>query len=79
MDAYAFMQQEIKEIEFAGLEEIYSLAFLYSNARVELPETVTYIEPYAFFSFGEFPEAMSSFDGRRSAAKLILRTRFPPT
>lgn len=64
VDAYAFMQQEIKEIEFAGLEEIYSLAFLYSNARVELPETVKYIEPYAFFGFGEFPEAMTSFDGR---------------
>lgn len=64
VDAYAFMQQEIGEIEFAGLEEIYSLAFLYSNAIVKLPETVNYIEPYAFFSFGEFPEAMTSFDGR---------------
>lgn len=64
VDAYAFMQQEIGEVEFAGLEEIYSLAFLYSNAIVKLPETVNYIEPYAFFSFGEFPEAMTSFDGR---------------
>lgn len=64
VDAYAFMQQEIGEVEFAGLEEIYSLAFLYSNAIVKLPETVNYIEPYAFFSFGEFPEAMTSFDGK---------------
>lgn len=64
VDAYAFMQQEIGEVEFAGLEEIYSLAFLYSNAIVKLPETVNYIEPYAFFSFGEFPEAMTNFDGR---------------
>lgn len=64
VDAYAFMQQEIGEVEFAGLEEIYSLAFLYSNAIVKLPETVNYIEPYAFFGFGEFPEAMTSFDGR---------------
>lgn len=64
VDAYAFMQQEIGEVEFAGLEEIYSLAFLYSNAIVKLPETVKYIEPYAFFGFGEFPEAMTSFDGR---------------
>ena len=64
VDAYAFMQQEIGEVEFAGLEEIYSLAFLYSNAIVKLPETVNYIEPYAFVSFGEFPEAMTSFDGR---------------
>ncbi len=64
VDAYAFMQQEIGEVEFAGLEEIYSLAFLYSNAIVKLPETVNYIEPYAFFFFGEFPEAMTSFDGR---------------
>ena len=64
VDAYAFMQQEIGEVEFAGLEEIYSLAFLYSNAIVKLPETVNYIEPYAFFSFGEFPEAVTSFDGR---------------
>ena len=64
VDAYAFMQQEIGEVEFAGLEEIYSLAFLYSNAIVKLPETVNYIEPYAFFSFGEYPEAVTSFDGR---------------
>lgn len=64
VDAYAFMQQEIGEVEFAGLEEIYSLAFLYSNAIVKLPETVNYIEPYAFFSFGEFPETMTSFDGK---------------
>lgn len=64
VDAYAFMQQEIGEVEFAGLEEIYSLAFLYSNAIVKFPETVNYIEPYAFFSFGEFPEAMTSFDGK---------------
>lgn len=64
VDAYAFMQQEIGEVEFAGLEEIYSLAFLYSNAMVKLPETVNYIEPYAFFSFGEFPETMTSFDGK---------------
>lgn len=64
VDAYAFMQQEIGEVEFAGLEEIYSLAFLYSNAIVKLPETVNYIEPYAFFSFGEFPEAVTSFDGK---------------
>ena len=64
VDAYAFMQQEIGEVEFAGLEEIYSLAFLYSNAIVKLPETVNYIEPYAFLSFGEFPEAMTSFDGK---------------
>ena len=64
VDAYAFMQQEIGEVEFAGLEEIYSLAFLYSNAIVKLPETVNYIEPYAFFGFGEFPEAMTSFDGK---------------
>lgn len=64
VDAYAFMQQEIGEVEFAGLEEIYSLAFLYSNAIVKLPETVNYIEPYAFVSFGEFPEAMTSFDGK---------------
>ena len=48
-------QQEIGEVEFAGLEEIYSLAFLYSNAIVKLPETVNYIEPYAFSLSGNSP------------------------
>ena len=64
VDAYAFQMQEIPALEFAGVEEIYSLAFLYSNARIQLPATVRYIEPYAFFKFGEFPESGTNFNGR---------------
>lgn len=43
---------------FQNLGDLTGLTYLY------VPETVNYIEPYAFFSFGEFPEAMTSFDGR---------------
>lgn len=64
VDAYAFLLQEIPELEFAGVEEIYSLAFIYSNARVLLPDTVNYIEPYAFFKFGGFPESVTNFVGK---------------
>lgn len=64
VDAYAFQMQEIPALEFAGVEEIYSFAFLYSNARVQLPDTLNYIEPYAFLNFGEFPESGTNFNGR---------------
>lgn len=52
MDAYAFDGLDIPRVDFAGLEQIWAMAFFNCAFELNLPASLCEIEPYAFFQFG---------------------------
>lgn len=52
VDAYAFDGLDIPRVDFAGLEQIWAMAFFNCAFELNLPASLCEIEPYAFFQFG---------------------------
>lgn len=51
-DAYAFDGLDIPRVDFAGLEQVWAMAFFNCSFELNLPATLNEIEPYAFLNFG---------------------------